>query len=286
MSGPNGHKTNAMPRPFLKWVGGKRQLLAEILPRIEAAGSFERYHEPFIGGGAVFFGLMRMTRLRKKPWLSDTNPRLIETYSSVREEVEGLIRRLKRHASRHSKEYFYETRAKEPKNELTRSAQLIYLNKTCFNGLYRENKRGKFNVPFGRYTNPAICDEENLRAVSKVLQQVKLENMSFEKILDRARPGDLVYFDPPYHPLSSTASFTAYAKNGFGEDGQHKLASVFSELDRKSVKVLLSNSDTPFIQTLYKPRRGFRLTRIMASRQVNSRADRRGKVSEILVQNF
>ncbi|MCH7959052.1 MAG: DNA adenine methylase [Candidatus Hydrogenedentes bacterium] len=276
--------TGATARPFLKWVGGKRQLLPELLPRIEAAGPFGRYHEPFLGGGAVFFGLARKSR--KRPWLSDTNPQLIDTYCSVRDRIDGLIRELKRHAAHHNKEYYYETRAKEPKDVLRRSARLIYLNKTCFNGLYRENRKGKFNVPFGRYTNPTICDEDNLRAASKTLQHVKLESMSFERILDRAESGDLVYFDPPYHPLSSTASFTAYAKNGFGEEGQHKLASVVSELDRKSVKVLLSNSYTPFIQNLYKQHRSFRLTTVMASRQVNSRADRRGKVPEILVQNF
>lgn len=283
MSGPNGLKANAMPRPFLKWVGGKRQLLRELLPRIEAAGPFERYHEPFLGGGAVFFALTRTTQFGKWPWLSDTNPRLIETYSSVREDVDGLIRKLKRHSACHDKEYFYKTREQEPKDALARSARLIYLNKTCFNGLYRENKRGKFNVPIGRYTNPTICDEENLRAASEALQRVKLESMSFEHILDRARPGDLVYFDPPYHPLSSTASFTAYAKNGFGEDGQRKLASVYSELSQIGVKVLLSNSDTPFTRRLY---RKYRPTDVMVSRQVNSRADRRGKVPEILVQNF
>ncbi|MCH7910251.1 MAG: Dam family site-specific DNA-(adenine-N6)-methyltransferase, partial [Candidatus Hydrogenedentes bacterium] len=251
-------------------------------------GPVERYPEPFRGGGAVFFGLTRTSRFGKWPWLSDTNPRLIETYCSVREDVDGLIRRLKRHAACHSKEYYYETRDLEPKKKIDESARLIYLNKTCFNGLYRENKQGRFNVPIGRYTNPTICDEENLRAVSKALKRVRLESMSFEQILDRAESGDLVYFDPPYHPVSSTASFTAYAKNGFGEDGQRKLASVYSELSQNGVKVLLSNSDTPFTRKLYRKFRpiGVVVNGVMASRQVNSRADRRGKVSEILVQNF
>lgn len=283
MSKQNGFKMNALPRPFLKWVGGKRQLLPELLPRIEAAGPFERYHEPFLGGGAVFFGMTRTMRMRKKPWLSDTNFRLIEVYSSVRDDVEGLIAKLKQHTTRHNEEYYYKTRAKESKDPLSRSARLIYLNKTCFNGLYRENRKGQFNVPIGSYTNPTICDEENLRAVAQVLRRAKLESFPFAHILDRARAGDFVYFDPPYHPLSSTASFTAYAKDGFGEEGQRELASVYSELVQNGVKVLLSNSDTPFTRKLY---RKFRPIEVKASRQVNSRADRRGKISEILVQSF
>jgi len=274
----------ALPRPFLKWVGGKGQLLGELTQRIEPAGDFGRYHEPFVGGGALFFELYRSARLKKrKAYLSDNNPRLIETYQGVKDDVDRIIRALLRHKARHSEEYYYEVRAKVPRTPTARAARIVYLNKTCYNGLYRENRKGEFNSPFGRYKNPAICDEENLRAVSKALQRVTIENRHFEDVLDKAKPGDLVYFDPPYVPVSKTASFTAYDRGGFGEDSQRLLAHVFSELSKNRVNVLLSNSMTEFVRELYAD---FTIDEVAANRAVNSRADRRGKVSEALVRNF
>ncbi len=285
-----------LPRPFLKWVGGKRQLLPELLARVERAGDFGRYHEPFIGGGALFFELHRLSKLSKQAYLSDYNPRLIETYEGVRDHVDEVIALLQRHKKRHSEEHFYKVRAlgealeKAGKTVVQRTARIIYLNKTCYNGLYRENSKGGFNSPFGRYKNPRICDEENLRAVSKALKKAKIEHRHFEDVVKLAKPGDLVYFDPPYHPVSETASFAAYTpqpnkieRGGFGEDSQRLLARVYGLLHEKGVKVVLSNSMTDLVRDLYS---AYTLDEVSANRAINSRADRRGKVSEALVRNF
>jgi DNA adenine methylase len=272
------------PRPFLKWAGGKGQLLPDLLQQIEAAGSFRRYHEPFLGGGALFFALYRGGQLaRLKPRLSDGNANLIVTYQAVRDNVLGVITRLGRHARSHGEEHYYAVRAETPSDPAAAAARIIYLNRTCFNGLYRENSRGEFNVPFGRYVNPVICDEENLRAVSQALQNVCLETADFESVLEHAKPGDFVYFDPPYDPLSKSSSFTAYAKGGFGEAEQRRLAGVFAELAGRGVKALLSNSATPLIEDLY---RGFHIERVKATRAVNSKANGRGAIDEFLVRSY
>ncbi len=275
-----------MPRPFLKWVGGKRQLLEDLRRAVEAAGAFGRYHEPFVGGGALFFDLHRRRALGNKyAYLSDNNANLIDAYRGVKKHVEEVIERLEVHKAAHGKEYYYEVRAAVPEGLADRAARIIYLNKTCFNGLYRENSKGEFNVPMGKYKNPPICDAANLREVSSALKRTKVEQRPFATVLERAEPGDFVYFDPPYHPTSRTANFTAYDKGGFGEDGQRELAKVFTELTERSVKVLLSNSKTSFILKLYKDRR-FKVDTVHATRLVNSRADRRGAVEEVLVRNY
>lgn len=278
-------KTRVVPRPFLKWVGGKGQLLPVLLRQVKRAGDFGRYHEPFVGGGAFFFELYRQGRLKglEPSLLSDTNERLIETYRGVRDEPERVIGLLERHKARHDKEYYYEMREHVPDDPVERSARIIYLNKTCFNGLYRENSKGLFNVPIGKYKNPMICDEENLWAVSMALQSVELDCRPFPTVRDKAQPGDLVYFDPPYHPVSATAKFTSYDQKGFGEKDQRALAEVFSELSRRGVKAVLSNSYTPLILDLYKD---FVMHEVSATRAINSRADRRGAVSEALVTTF
>jgi len=274
------------PRPFLKWVGGKGQLLPKLLERVDEVGTFGRYHEPFVGGGALFFEMQRTNRLpRAKAFLSDNNDRLIETYVGVQDEVERLIKLLEKHRDRHSESYFYEVRAKVPRDPIARAARIIFLNKTCYNGLFRENRKGQFNAPFGRYKNPAICDAVNLHAVSGALGHAKLECRHFNEVLKHVKAGDLVYFDPPYHPVSKTASFTGYDKSGFGEDSQILLAMVFEELTDRGVKALLSNSMTGFIQQLYRDRR-FKIEEVQARRNVNSRADRRGPVAEALIRNF
>ncbi len=273
-----------MPRPFLKWAGGKGRLLPELTRAIAEAGGFERYHEPFVGGGALFFELYRRGGLGASPaFLSDNNPNLIDAYQGVKTSVEKVIDLLSAHAERHSDEYYYRIRATMPDSLAARAARIIYLNRTCFNGLYRENSKGEFNVPVGRYKNPTICDAENLRAVSEALQCAEVEQRHFKTVLDTAVQGDLVYFDPPYQPLSKTSSFTSYGKNGFDEKAQRRLAEAFAELDRNGVRVLLSNSMTPFVQELYTD---FRIDTVMAARSVNSRADRRGKIPEALVRNF
>jgi len=258
-------------------------LLGELMPCVEAAGEFGRYHEPFVGGGALFFDMVRTGRLRGWATLSDSNPNLIDAYWGVKKDVESVIQLLLDHKSRHLKEYYYLVRENVPGDRLERAARIIYLNKTCYNGLYRENRKGEFNVPCGRYKNPAICDEENLRAVAKALRRARIEKKHFAKVLDAAEPGDLVYFDPPYHPVSRTASFTGYEKSGFGEESQEELADSFRRLDEEGVKVILSNSMTPLVKKLY---RGFTIKEVFANRAVNSRADGRGKVSEALVTNF
>ena len=273
-----------IPRPFLKWAGGKRQLLVDLMVETERAGLFKAYHEPFVGGGALYFELYRAGRLEHvKVQLSDTNERLIEAYWGVRDDVEAIIGLLIEHQEKHCKEHYYAVRGRVPENSVERAARIIYLNRTCYNGLYRENSKGVFNVPMGRYVHPTICDAENLRAVSVALRRVHVETRSFESVLDCAEPGDFVYFDPPYHPLSKTASFTAYAQGGFDEASQRRLAMVFRELDARGVKVLLSNSMTDFVRELYD---GYHIRTVRANRHVNSKADRRGEIDEALVANF
>ena len=267
-------------RPFLKWAGGKSQILPELLQRLPE--SFRDYHEPFIGGGALFFALVASDRFRHAH-LSDINGPLIEAYLGVKNEVEGVMEALGRH--KNQSEYFYKVRATDV-DALTpaeRTARLIYLNKTCFNGLYRENRKGLFNVPFGRYKNPKILDEPNLRAVAFALQSVTIDRRHFSSILGGARRGDLVYFDPPYHPVSSTASFTSYDRNDFGPKDQEQLRDTFASLASRGVHVMLSNSDTEFIRELYEE---FTVEQVFATRAINSKADRRGKVAELIVRNY
>lgn len=279
-------KTSArrVPRPFLKWAGGKGQLLNALLEKVEQARPFNRYHEPFVGGGALFFELCRVGRLgRRQAYLSDSNAMLIESYEAVRDSLDELIALLEQHKAAHNKDYYYETRKNVPAAPVERAARVIYLNKTCFNGLFRLNSKGEFNVPIGRYADPVICDEKNLASASEALNKARLFSESFESVLDRAEPDDLVYFDPPYDPMSATANFTAYDKSGFGVDDQKKLAKVAEELHGKGVKVILSNSMTPLIADLYKD---FHIDKVKASRTVNSRAAGRGKIDEALITNF
>ncbi|MEK7865266.1 MAG: DNA adenine methylase [Planctomycetota bacterium] len=264
-------------RPFLKWAGGKTQLLPELLAHIPA--EFGRYHEPFVGSGALFFAL-RARGLAARASLSDANRPLIEAYKSIRDDVEGVIAALSAH--KNEEERFYEVRGLDPATlpPAERAARILYLNRTCFNGLYRENRSGQFNVPFGRYANPRICDEVNLRAVARSLKGVSISLRGYARVRTVAKPGDLVYFDPPYQPVSTTSSFTAYDRHGFGEEDQRRLRDVFAELATRGVRVLLSNSDTPRVRELYA---AFRLDRVWASRSINSRGDRRGKVAEVIV---
>lgn len=277
-------RNTPVPRPFLKWAGGKTQLLDDLRARVALARPFERYHEPFLGSGALFFDLYRQDALGcKTSFLSDCNERLIEAYIGLRDDVDGVIARLREHAARHSHDYYYEVRAAEPEDITGRAARIIYLNRTCFNGLYRENSRGEFNVPIGDYKDPTICDEPNLRAVAHALKHARMEARHFQDVLKCARPGDFVYFDPPYHPLSRTASFTAYAKDDFGETEQRELARVFTELTTRGVKALLSNSMTDLVQNLYQ---GFTIEAVYATRAINSNTGRRGKIPEALVRNY
>ncbi len=272
-----------MPRPFLKWAGGKGQLLAELLPRVRAGLGAGGYHEPFIGGGALFFELARRGALPARVSISDANLNLVETYLAVRDEVDALVELLRGHKARHDEGHYYAVRASRPPSQVERAARVIYLNKTCFNGLYRENSRGEFNVPMGRYDKPEVLDEENLRAASEALRRASISVADFGDVAARAQPGDLVYFDPPYDPVSATASFTRYAKGGFGAEEQSRLRDLARDLSRAGVRFLLSNSMTPLVRELYAE---FRVETVLAGRSVNSKGDRRGKVEEALVCNY
>jgi DNA adenine methylase len=266
--------------PFLKWAGGKSQLIAtyaDFMPE-----KYNRYFEPFIGGGAVFFHLKSNNQLLHAT-ISDCNAELINCYTVIRNDVESLIKVLDQH--RNESDYFYSVRAQDPRqlSSLERAARMIFLNKTCFNGLYRVNRRGQFNVPFGKYDNPRICNPEQLRNVSAALADVQIVNTPYDKAADKAQLGDFVYFDPPYQPLSSTASFTSYTENSFGLADQQKLSSFFRKLSNRGCKVMLSNSDNQLVRDLY---RGFRIETVQATRAINCKAERRGQISELLIMNY
>jgi DNA adenine methylase len=274
-------------RPFLKWAGSKKQLLGAFVPLFPRVAATTGYHEPFVGSGAVFFHAKNVIAPRRCS-LSDSNAELMAAYTAVRDDVDKVIAALEHHRARHNEEHFYKVRAIAPdelatQSAVERGARLIYLNKTCFNGLYRVNSRGLFNVPMGRYVNPGILDVDLLRSASAALQQVKLATAEFTWVLRRARPGDVVYFDPPYVPLSDTSYFTAYSKGAFGEAEQRQLADVYRQLDARGCRVMLSNSDTPLVRELY---RGFDLRNLLAKRTINSKSDRRGDVREVLVLNY
>jgi DNA adenine methylase len=266
----------ASAKPFVKWVGGKRQLLPVLLSR--APVSFGRYFEPFVGGGALFFALRPRSAV-----LSDINAELITAYEVVRDKPDQLISALEVH--RYDADYFRAIRAIQAAalEPVGRAARFIYLNKTGYNGVYRVNSQGQFNVPFGKYLNPTICDENNLRLDSAALAGQVVKTASFEMVLDAAKPGDFVYFDPPYIPLSATSSFTSYTAGGFTLSDQKRLATVFRQLDKRGCQLMLSNSSVAAIPTLYA---GYRIEQVAANRAINCKAERRGAIQEVLVRNF
>lgn len=270
-------------QPFLKWVGGKGQLLAQFDEFFPA--DLTRYFEPFIGGGAVFFHLKhRFPRMRA--FLRDINAELINTYLAVRDYPRELMRRLDQHATRFRADrenYYYLVRAQHhlPAAEIVeRAARMIFLNKTCFNGLWRVNARGEFNVPVGSNKNPGLYDEENILAASRALEGVRLAVQDFRDTLGETRGGDFVYIDPPYVPVSATASFTSYTKEDFGEGEQRELHAVFADATRRRVRLMLSNSDAPFIRRLY---RDFQIHTVQARRAINCDGSKRGNVNEVVV---
>lgn len=263
--------------PFLKFAGGKTALLPEILPLLP--DRIDHYYEPFVGGGAVFFALAEAKRF-SVAYLSDTNVELMNLYNELAHHPENVIQHLKTHV--YDEKYYYAVRAQDPHkmSTIARAARLIYLNKTCFNGLYRVNKSGQFNVPFGSYKNPTICDEENLLAASLVLRHAAISPFDFEDATRYAKRGDAVFFDPPYIPLSKTSNFTAYSADGFSDGDQERLRDVIDKLDAKGVHVLLSNSDTPRVRELYAD---FKIEEVQAPRRVNSKGGKRGNVGELLI---
>lgn len=273
-------------RPYLKWAGGKRQLLGQIRKLMpKDIGSKYTYYEPFVGAGAVLFDIQPTRAV-----VGDANEQLIETYLAVRDRVDDLISLLEVHKSHHSKEYYYLVRDMDRNvasfaalSPVERAARFIYLNKTCYNGLYRVNSKGMFNVPFGKYKNPAIYDVDELRAISRFLDRnnIEIQNRDFEEVVSGADKSSFVYFDPPYHSPQKT-NFADYQAWGFGEAEQRRLRDVFADLTERGVACLLSNSDTPLIRELY---RGFEIKPVQANRFINSKASERGGVGEVLVTN-
>ncbi|NTV22144.1 MAG: DNA adenine methylase [Candidatus Yonathbacteria bacterium] len=276
------------PKPFVKWVGGKRQLLKQfrdmgLYPPVEFNPEKNRYFEPFVGGGAVFFDL-----LPQKAFLSDMNSELITTYNVIKNDVEKLIMSLKKH--KHEKEYYYSIREKDPSTmtDVAVASRFIYLNRTGFNGMYRVNKSGKYNVPFGKNKNPLICDETNLRRVSETLKHVEIARDDYKNVLKKAKKGDFIYFDPPYHPVNKTAAFTSYTPDGFREKEQIELRDTFLKLHKRGCFVMLSNSDAPFINKIYSEVKndGIAIHKVQAGRAINSKGNRRGKIFEVLITNY
>jgi len=265
--------------PFLKWVGGKRQLLPEIL-RVLPRGRIRRYAEPFVGGGAVFFELARLDRI-ESAILCDTNVDLIAAYRAVKEVPEQLIDALRQH--KNTETHYYSVRSLDPDSLSLpeRAARTIYLNRCGYNGLYRVNLSGRFNVPFGRYSNPRICDVEGLLVASKALQCADIRVADFEKAVAELQRGDVAYFDPPYVPLSVTSSFTAYTRHGFAIDDQRRLRDVAAGLKKRRIRVVLSNSSAPAVREIYGV--GFSFVEVSATRMVNCNGDARGRVSELLI---
>jgi DNA adenine methylase len=279
--------TISEPKPFVKWVGGKRQLMQKLEHNFPK--QFGTYHEPFLGGGAVMFNL-----LSKEPKLScnvsDFNADLILAYVTIRDKLGKLIESLENHSKnyhKNSSEYYYQVRKQEPKQQIEKVSRLIFLNRTCFNGLYRVNKKGQFNVPLGRYTNPNIVNKENLTAVSKVLQskKIKISCRDFEAILYDAKKGDLVYFDPPYQPVSSTANFTSYTHRDFIEDDLERLADLANQLTLKGCFVLLSNSNSKVVKEYFSSKH-WSINTIDANRAINSNSKKRTGHKEIIIKNY
>lgn len=277
-------KTNKLISPFLKWVGGKRQLMPTIVEHLPNNIQSLNYIEPFIGGGAVLFHLQP-----KKAIINDFNVELINTYEVIKNNVEELIIDLKKHENESA--YFYNLRSLDRTAEfqnltlVQRASRIIYLNKTCFNGLYRVNNAGEFNAPFGRYKNPNIVNEPTLKAVSKYLNsnKITIQNGDYSKILDQADKNSFVYLDPPYHPLSESSNFTGYIQGGWGEKEQIDLKNACDKLNKKGVKFLLSNSSATFIKDLYKD---YNISIVKANRAINSNGADRGEIDEVLIKNY
>lgn len=273
---------NPLVMPVLKWVGGKRQLLPELRCRLPK--QFTTYYEPFIGGGALFFD-----KQPSKAILNDYNGELINVYCQIRDALELLIEELKR--LRNTQEDYYRIRQMDRDGSLEnmslveKAARIIYLNKTCYNGLFRVNSHGEFNSPFGFYKNPNIVNEPVLRAVSTYLSNhdLKFSCGDYNTALKGIRKGAFVYFDPPYDPVSSSASFTGYTQGGFDALDQERLCDVCKSLDRKGVSFMLSNSDTKLINSLYKD---FNIEKVEARRNVNSDGAKRGEILEVIVRNY
>jgi DNA adenine methylase len=266
---------------LIKWAGGKKQLLEQFKSFFPK--KIERYFEPFVGGGAVAFFVLKYYH-PKETFLSDINEELINLYNVTKNKTDELIELLKELKNKHSEEFFFKIREEDPKllSEVKRAGRFIYLNKTCFNGLYRVNSKGGFNVPFGKHANPSVLMEEDLREIAQLLKSAEINHAGFEEVLKYAKKGDFIYFDPPYDPIIKT-SFTTYTKDKFLEEEQRKLAEVFNELHKRGCLVMLSNSETDLIKELYKDHH---INLVQARRMINADGAKRGKINEIVVTNY
>ena len=282
-------KTNPLVRPFLKWAGGKRQLLPEIVKYVPKLTSKHTYYEPFIGGGALLFELQPL-----KADINDRNGELINCYLVIKDSLDELMAELSKDKYSNNEKSYYDMRDLDRSTKkyaklsaVEKAARIIYLNKTCYNGLFRVNSQGQFNVPFGRYKNPNFLDDAVLRAVNKYLNsnRITLSNLDFEEAVKDAKKGDFIYLDPPYDPVSETASFTGYDVNGFNKDEQKRLKTVFDDLNNRGCKVMMSNSCTDFILDLNKDYQDT-IKIVRATRSINSNALKRGMVNEVLVLNY
>jgi len=275
------------PKPFVKWAGGKRQLisvLSENLPK-----TMGTYFEPFLGGGALLFHILSEQHDQKCS-ISDLNSDLVLTYTTIRDKPEELISSLKTHAKNYqkdSKSYYYSIRESNPRSAIEKTSRLLFLNRTCFNGLYRVNSKGKFNVPLGKYTNPNIVNEDNIRSVSHVLQskKISINCRDFESVLENSKKGDLVYFDPPYQPVSDTSNFTSYTHKSFTIKDLKRLAKLCFDLDSKECKVMLSNSDSPEVEDMFREKQ-WKIQKIEANRSINSNSKKRTGHYELLIKNY
>lgn len=275
------------PKPFVKWAGGKRQLIPVLNQNLPE--SFGTYYEPFLGGGALLFHILT-ERDGQKCSISDLNSDLVLSYVTIRDKIDDLILSLKGHEKNYQKDssrYYYSIRESNPRSDVEKTSRLIFLNRTCFNGLYRVNSKGKFNVPLGKYTNPNIVNEENLRSVSYILKtsKVSVNCRDFAAVLRDVKKNDLVYFDPPYQPVSSTANFTSYTNKDFTFDDLERLAELCHNLDSRGCKVLLSNSDSKEVVKLFSAKT-WTVKKIPANRAINSNSKNRTGHFELLIKNY
>ena len=277
-------KSSSSSRPFVKWAGGKGQLISELLQMVP--NDVEVYHEPFLGGGALFFALHRKG-LKFRAFLSDINPELINCYRVIKSSPGALIRQLRilrsqYHASANQEDYYYEIRDLKPIEEIQTAARFIFLNKTCYNGLYRVNKAGRFNVPWGGYARPQIFEEQNIFGASRALRETdaRIQCVDFKETLKSANKGEVVYLDPPYYPLSKTASFTDYTSGGFKESDHRDVAQLASSLKQRGCLVFVSNSETPFIRGIYS---GFKIHRVEVTRAISCNGEGRKGFHELII---
>jgi len=276
-----------IPKPFVKWAGGKRQLIPILNKNLPK--TFGTYYEPFLGGGALLFHMLT-ERNRQKCSISDLNSDLVLSYITIRDRIDDLITSLRNHEKNYqkdSKSYYYFVRESNPRSEIEKTSRLLFLNRTCFNGLYRVNSKGKFNVPLGKYSNPNILNKDNLYSVSNILQssRISIQCCDFEAVLRDVKKGDLVYFDPPYHPISDTSNFTSYTNKDFTYDDLNRLADLCMKLDSKGCKVLLSNSNSNEVVDMFSTK-PWTIAKIRANRSINSNSKKRTGHFELLIKNY